>query len=338
MAPTFQWLVAGRVLQGMSAAGILGLSVAMMRSIYPRELMGAGMGLNALVVGMSFAAGPTAASIILSFASWHWLFLINVPLGILGIVMGLHSLPPTIRGGWRFDRLAALLCGVGLATTIFTLNAVTRGASWPLTIAGAVIAVAAILALLRRQMGSPAPILPVDLLRRPVIALSAISSYLTLNTQALAFISLPFMFQAVLGYSQVETGFLITPWPVFVALTAPFAGRWSDKLPGSLIGSCGLVILAIAMALLATLPGALSALMQGGGFLLAALPPWIVATLHEATGGFIAGWILHIGCVLVVSLLVLRLNPAGYAKAMSLPNAQPNSLQNQAISSPVSSR
>ncbi|MGB3024287.1 MFS transporter [Paradevosia shaoguanensis] len=295
MAPTFQWLVAGRVLQGMSAAGILGLSVAMMRSIYPRELMGAGMGLNALVVGMSFAAGPTAASIILSFASWHWLFLINVPLGILGIVMGLHSLPPTIRGGWRFDRLAALLCGVGLATTIFTLNAVTRGASWPLTIAGAVIAVAAILALLRRQMGSPAPILPVDLLRRPVIALSAISSYLTLNTQALAFISLPFMFQAVLGYSQVETGFLITPWPVFVALTAPFAGRWSDKLPGSLIGSCGLVILAIAMALLATLPAEPSALdivwrmaLCGVGFGLFQSPTMrivIMASPAERSGG-----------------------------------------------------
>ncbi|MBI4045765.1 MAG: MFS transporter, partial [Devosia nanyangense] len=99
----------------------------------------------------------------------------------------------------------------------------------------------------------------------------------------------------VLGYAQVETGFLITPWPVFVALTAPFAGRWSDKLPGSLIGSCGLVILAIAMALLATLPAQPSALdivwrmaLCGVGFGLFQSPTMrivIMASPAERSGG-----------------------------------------------------
>ncbi len=63
--------------------------------------------------------------------------------------------------------------------------------------------------------------------------------------------------------------------------------------------------------------GALSALMQGGGFLMASLPPWIVAALREATGGFTAGWQLHLGCVAVVAVLYGRMHPAGYAQAMA---------------------
>ena len=62
--------------------------------------------------------------------------------------------------------------------------------------------------------------------------------------------------------------------------------------------------------------GALSALMQGGGFLIAALPPLIVATLREALGGFAAGWLLHLGCVAAVALLYWRVTPASYAGAM----------------------
>lgn len=254
LAPSLEWLVTARVLQGMSAACILGLSVAMMRVVYPRELVGSGMGLNALVVGLSFAAGPSVASLILTFESWHWLFLINVPLGLAGIAMGLHSLPPTPNGGWRYDIRAAVLCALTLGVLIFTLNAAARGAGPLVALAGLAVTVTAFLMLLRRQADSPAPVLAVDLLRRPIIALSASASFLTLVTQSLAFVALPFLLQARYGFSQVDTGFLITPWPTLVAVAAPVAGRLSDRVAAGLLGGVGLLTLASGMVLLALLP------------------------------------------------------------------------------------
>jgi len=100
-------------------------------------------------------------------------------------------------------------------------------------------------------------------------------------------------------------------WPE----TAPTA--WAMLL-GAGLGGC------FALSLIVALDhrpdpvqaGALSALMQGGGFLIAALPPWIVAVLRDATGGFRAGWLLHLACVAVVTMLYWRVAPAGYADAM----------------------
>jgi len=64
--------------------------------------------------------------------------------------------------------------------------------------------------------------------------------------------------------------------------------------------------------------GALSALMQGGGFLIAAVPPWIVAVLHDMSGSFVSGWLLHLSCAAFVALLSLRFAPRGYARAMNV--------------------
>jgi len=102
---------------------------------------------------------------------------------------------------------------------------------------------------------------------------------------------------------------------------------WPDAAPaawamllGAGLGGCFALSLIVALDHLPdpAQAGALSALMQGGGFLLAALPPWIVAVLRNATGGFVAGWLLHLGCAAVVAALYWRVAPAGYAGAMGL--------------------
>ena len=108
--------------------------------------------------------------------------------------------------------------------------------------------------LTRRHADHPAPMLPIDLFRRPIFALSAATAVCSFAVQGLAFVSLPFYFEGVLMRSQVETGFFMTPWPLVVAFMAPIGGRLSDRYPVGILGGIGLVLLGLGMVLLATLP------------------------------------------------------------------------------------
>ncbi len=254
LSSSLEWLVIARVLQGLGGSALMSANGALVRFIYPSNQMGRGAGINALVVGVSFAAGPTIASLILSFASWHWLFLVNVPLGLLAIYLGLRALPATPRSQQRFDHLAGLLCSVFFALLIFTLNEAAHGQGWGRVGGEAVLTLLCLWWLLRRQAGMTAPVLAVDLLRRPMFALSALTGVCSFATQALAFVSLPFMFQHVLGYTQIETGFLITPWSVVVALAAPIAGRLSDRYSSGMLGGVGLALLCLGMVSMALMP------------------------------------------------------------------------------------
>jgi DHA2 family multidrug resistance protein-like MFS transporter len=116
------------------------------------------------------------------------------------------------------------------------------------------------LLLIRRHADHPAPMLPIDLFRRPVFALSAATSVCSFAVQGLAFVSLPFYFEDILQRTQVETGFFMTPWPLVVAFMAPIGGRLSDRYPAGLLGGLGLVLLGTGMTLLATLPASPSIL------------------------------------------------------------------------------
>src|SRR3954447_16916977 len=95
--------------------------------------------------------------------------------------------------------------------------------------------------------------LPIDLFRRPMFALSAATAICAFLVQGLGFVALPFYLQDVLGRSQVETGFFMTPWPLVVAVMAPIAGRLSDHYPAAILGGVGIALLGLGMALLAWL-------------------------------------------------------------------------------------
>ena len=122
------------------------------------------------------------------------------------------------------------------------------------TLALLAVAVLSGTALVRRQVKLPVPLLPIDLYRRPMFALSSLTSMCSFAAQGLAFVSLPFLFQLQMGRTAVETGLLLTPWPVATAAMAPVAGPLSDRFPPAILGGIGMALLAIGLALMATLP------------------------------------------------------------------------------------
>ncbi|MCY1293609.1 Riboflavin transporter RibZ [compost metagenome] len=256
-------LAAARALQGIGAAAIMSVNTALISSIFPMHRLGRGLGLNALVVGVSFAVGPTVASVILSFGTWPWLFAVNLPIGLLALGIARGALPQTPRGTQTFDRVAALLNVVAFAALIFALGEGAQRAPLHESLAAAGVFVVAFGLLVWRERGRAAPMLPLDLFRRPMFALSTLTAVCSFAAQGLAFVSLPFYFQHVLGRGQVETGFLLTPWSVVVALMAPLAGRLSDRYPPGLLGGVGLAVLSAGMVSLALLPDNPSALDIG---------------------------------------------------------------------------
>ncbi|CAN5277409.1 MFS transporter [soil metagenome] len=244
-------LIVARVLQGLGAAAVMSVNGALVKFIYPARMLGRGLGLNALAVGLAFTAGPTLASAILSFTTWHWLFLINVPIGIVAIVIGLRTLPDPKPSGRRVEVVPSVLCAAFFAFLVLAIGSITHQSEWGLIGIALLVSGVCLVSLIRIQRGHPAPILSVDLFKLPVFALSAVTAVCAFATQGLAFVALPFLFQMELGRSQVETGFLITPWPAMVAIMAPIAGRLSDRYPVGILGGAGLVMLSIGMGSLA---------------------------------------------------------------------------------------
>ena len=254
MSDSLPMLIAARTLQGLGASGMMSVNSALIRFIFPRSILGRGIGMNAMAVGTSITVGPTVGALILSVADWPWLFAINIPVGLASIVLAIRTLPRTPRASHAFDFFGALLTAACLGPFIFGISSAARQAAWELIALYVFVTVLAGTILLRRQRGHPAPMLPVDLFRIPVFSLSVGTAICSFATQGIAFVSLPFLFENAFGLSTVATGFLMTPWPVVVAIMAPIAGRLSDSYPAGLLGGIGLAMLGLGMALLAMLP------------------------------------------------------------------------------------
>ncbi len=252
LAPSLLALTWMRVMQGLGAAGVMSVNMALVRFIHPINRLGHGIGINAVIIAVSAAAGPTIASSILAFAPWPWLFAIKVPIAIIAIAIGIYALPETPRATHPFDVVSAILSTITFGTLIAFLDGFSHPSPPMLIAAELALTLTAGFVLYRRQLRMVLPLLPVDLLRIPMFTLSISTSICSFLAQTLAFIALPFHLQAI-GYSAVDIGLLMTPWPIATAIFAPISGKLSDRYPAGLLGLLGLAAFAIGLAALAIL-------------------------------------------------------------------------------------
>ena len=251
-AKSLPFLLLVRAVQAMGAAGVLSVASALIRQIYPSNQLGRGLAVNAVVVTSSAAAAPTIGGLILSVAPWPWVFASAVPFAALSLALG-RAIPDPKPHMKSFDVIGAVMCAAMFGLVIGGLQSLVAGDSPVVSLAVVLAGVTVGYYFVRREQGETAPILPIDLLARPVLALSAIGGFTAFTASMTLLISTPFRLHA-LGFSAAAIGAAIAPWPLTNIVVAPLAGYLSDRVPAGILGGIGMVVSICALLLLAGLP------------------------------------------------------------------------------------
>lgn len=246
---SFLSIVLSRAFQGLGAACVMGVNIAITRLIYPREIIGRGLALNAMVIAVTTAVGPTLAGAILSVATWHWLFIINIPIGILVLLLSAKYLPDNkiekVKN--KFDFVGAVQNILVFGMIFLALNSFTK--SYKLVVSSAVLICGITLGYfyIKRQSRMQAPMFPLDLLKVRLYSLSIFTSVCSFIAQSLVLISLPFLFLDCFGFSEITTGLLLTPWPLATMIVSPFAARFVERHNPGIVAALGMGTFALGV-------------------------------------------------------------------------------------------
>ena len=269
LSPTIGFLIASRVVQGIGAAALTVMAPAMIVACLPAERRGWALGILMTIVSVAIAAGPVLGGFITEFLGWHWVFFINVPIGVLACLLATRYLPhddvPDPAG--RFDTCGAALALVALAALLFPLNqGLYRGWTSPVILGSFTASLIFFFLFLLHERRCECPLIDMSLFSSPNYLRGNIAGMLLVFTFAGSEFLLPFFLEMVRGISTGMVGMLLAVPAVTLMLAGLVAGRLSDRY-----GSRGLMIVA---ALLSAATMVLFSLMDAATGL-----PVIIATL-----------------------------------------------------------
>jgi len=255
-------LIAARVLQGVGGALLTPQTLAILTSIFPPERRGAAFGIWGGVAGLATLAGPTLGGAIITYIDWRWIFYINVPVGIAAFVATFLVIPdlrPGRQHGW--DVVGIVLATAGLFAIVFGLIEGQRynwgliesyGVTIPEVIAAGVVLIVLFLIWERFQKE---PLLPLSLFAdRNFAVANWISAAVSFGMLSM-FLPFTIYLQSARGFSALVAGLTLAPMSLTSMFTAPFAGRFADKVGGKYILLTGIVLFTIGMGSLAWVAG-----------------------------------------------------------------------------------
>ena len=257
-------LIVCRVIQGVGGALLAANAMAIVTEVFPANQRGQAMGINAITWGAGSVLGPVLGGFILAFTSWRWIFLVNLPIGIVGTLAAyllLHDIEPNPRGE-RFDLIGAVLFSIGLICLLLGLTG-GIGSGWlsPSILTFLALGVISLVAFIIRERRISYPMLDLELFKNRQYAFSVAAAALqSLAVFAVNFLLL-FYLQGVRGYSPLTAAFLILPLPILTSVIGPLGGRWADRVGGAIPATIGLAIQIAALVVFAFLTLTTSYLM-----------------------------------------------------------------------------
>jgi EmrB/QacA subfamily drug resistance transporter len=248
LVPTVSWLIGFRVLQAIGSVLILALGAAILVEAFPPTERGKALGWIGTVVSLGIISGPVIGGILISSFNWRAIFFVNVPVGVIGLILAIRYVPdtPPIKGQ-RFDLIGAVLMSVSLfsLSLALTLGQDAGFTSTPILLAFAVsLATAALFVLV--ELRTESPMIQLRLFRSPMLTVSVISGFLAFLCVSATFFLLPFYLEGVLGFEVGTVGLLLGVAPLMMGLTSPIAGTMSDRFGVRRITLLGLVVIATA--------------------------------------------------------------------------------------------
>ncbi|BDZ48297.1 hypothetical protein GCM10025867_05380 [Frondihabitans sucicola] len=222
------------------------------RQLFPPAKLGFVLGMNAMIVALGTCAGPTLGGVILASLSWPWLFLINIPIGILASALVLLALPRYQPPRGRFDLAGALAAGAAIACFLLGVHELADVST--LWVAAILLALCAIFGygFVRIEKKAVKAVLPLSMFNGRFV-LAILAAFWSFFGQGVAFVALPFLFQIAYHASPLESALLFTPWPLVIVVVAPISGRLADTYRPAVLAVVGLCLFTLGLLSLALL-------------------------------------------------------------------------------------
>lgn len=256
LSPSVHWLIFFRFIQSIGAAMMVALGVAIVTETWPDSERGKAIGTTGGIISLGIVAGPALGGFILQTLSWRWIFFVNLPTGIVALVLVLIFLPPLKpqEKHETFDIVGALIVGVGLLCFALALTiGQNLGFTAPLIWVLLVLALLALPLFIWVERRVKYPMIDLSLFQLPSFSLNLLTGLLTFVAIAGVVLLLPFYLELVMGLSQQNVGLLMAVVPLVLGVVAPVAGSVSDRLGTRPVTVAGLVLILFGYLVMTTL-------------------------------------------------------------------------------------
>jgi DHA2 family multidrug resistance protein len=231
IAPTLPVLVAARVLQGLGAGALSPLSLALLLSAFPREQRGLAFGIFGMPLVVAPALGPVLGGYLVEYLDWRYIFWVNLPVGLLGIVLAWRWLVESQRiSSTKPDVIGLGLSAIGFSSVLYAASEVSnRGWTDPLVLSALGLGALALAVFAIHELRAPDPIVDLRLFSRPVFTLASLVGWVSVLALFGAEFLMPLYLQGLRGLKPFETGLLLLPLAIASGIVAPIAGVLYDR-------------------------------------------------------------------------------------------------------------
>jgi EmrB/QacA subfamily drug resistance transporter len=288
LAPSVYWLIGFRVLQAIGAAMLMALGMAIVTEAFPPSERGRALGISGTMVSVGIVVGPVLGGLLIGALSWHWIFFVNLPVGIVGTWMVIRFVPVLKpAGGQRFDLVGALtlfLCLMALLMALTLGQQVGFAETIVLAFFAASLVLLALFLAIERRIRYP--MIDLRLFRDRLFNINLVTGFVIFVCMSGTIILMPFYLENVLGYTPRSVGLLLAIVPIALGITAPISGSLSDRFGPRPIIVAGLLMLLLGFSAVSTLSTGTTAL----GYVLRFLPIGIgIGTFQSPNNSAVMG-------------------------------------------------
>ncbi len=249
------WLIGFRVVQAIGSALIMALGMAIVTEAFPPHERGKALGISGAIVSVGIAIGPSMGGIILSFLSWRWIFLVNLPIGIIGTLMVLRFVQShKPKGKQKFDYPGAITLFFCILCLLLGLTfGQQQGFSQPTVFILLGSWIILLVLFIRIEQKSSHPMVQLNLFKNNILSVNLANAFIVFIGVAGTIILLPFYLQNILGHPTIVVGLLLCVIPVTLGISSPIAGMLSDRFGSESISTFGLIVVLIGFFIASTL-------------------------------------------------------------------------------------